>query len=195
MTKSNMNKKTYYFKTRDEWHKWLLKNYDKKDEVWLVYYKKKTGKPTISYDDAVEEALCFGWIDGRVNKIDDEKYMQKYTPRRAGSVWSEINLKRVKKLIKEGRMTKAGMDTAKDMISGKVKAEPGAIPNTIPMPKELEVKLKKNKTAWDNFNNFPPSTKKVFFFWIINAKQEETKVRRIKKTVKAAIDKNKFGYM
>lgn len=189
-----MNKNTHYFKNRASWHKWLLENYDKADEVWLVYYKKKTEKPTISYNDAVEEALCFGWIDGKVNTIDTEKYMQRYTPRRTGSVWSEINLKRVKKLIKEGRMTKVGLAAAKPVLSGKIKAEPGTFPTT-QMPKELEKALKKDKIAWDNFNNFPPSTKKMFYYGILSAKREETKEKRIQKAIRVGVENNKFGYM
>lgn len=101
--------KTLYVTNRDDWRAWLNKNHKTEKEVWLIYYKNHTGKPTIPYDVAVEEALCFGWIDSIVKRIDDERYMQKFTPRKTNSNWSELNKKRVKKMIKEGRMTEAGM--------------------------------------------------------------------------------------
>lgn len=183
-----------YFKSRNEWHDWLLKNHDKVDEVWLLYYKKHTSVPNISYNDAVEEALAFGWIDGKVMTIDDKKYKQRYTPRRKGSVWSVTNLERVKKLMSEGRIQEAGLKAAQDVLSGKVKAEPG-LGEDISMPKELENELKKDKIAWENFSNFPPSSKKIFYYWILNAKREETRSKRIKQTIKAALENNKIGYM
>ncbi len=101
--------KTLYVTNRKEWRAWLKKHHDAEREVWLIYYKRESGRQRIPYDDAVEEALCFGWIDSTVERIDNEKYAQHFTPRRAGSVWSELNKWRVRKLLREGRMTKAGM--------------------------------------------------------------------------------------
>lgn len=101
--------KKLYVKSRDEWRSWLQNNHAAEKEIWLIYYKKHTGKPRIPYDDAVEEALCFGWIDSIVKRIDDEKYIQKYTPRKDKSIWSELNKKRTEKMIKQGRMTEAGL--------------------------------------------------------------------------------------
>lgn len=100
--------KQLYVTDRDAWRAWLEKNYDTEKEIWLIYYKKHTGKPRIPYDDAVEEALCFGWIDSTVKRVDDEKFAQKFTPRKNKSNWSDLNKKRAKKMIREGRMTKAG---------------------------------------------------------------------------------------
>ena len=102
------------FTNRTQWRTWLTKNQDKESEVWLVYYKKHTKKPTISYDDAVEEALCYGWIDGKVRTIDEERYMQRFTPRKPDSLWSLINKKRVLKLIEEKKMTPIGMELIKE---------------------------------------------------------------------------------
>ena len=101
--------KELYVMNREDWRAWLEQNHATEKEVWLLYYKKHTGKPTIPYDDAVEEALCFGWIDSLVKRIDDEKYTQKFTPRKNRSVWSESNKKRAKRTIKLGRMTGAGL--------------------------------------------------------------------------------------
>lgn len=183
-----------YFKTRDEWHEWLLENHDKCNEAWLLYYKKYTKIPTISYEDAVLEALSFGWIDGKVMSIDAKRYKQRFTPRRKNSFWSETNYNRVKMLIKEGRMNQAGLEAAKGILSGKTKIEPG-ISQDIPMPKSLEIKLREDKLAWDNFSNFPPSIKKIFYYWIEGAKRDETKAKRIQKSFQAAKDNNKMGYM
>ncbi len=108
--------KTLYVTTRDEWRSWLEENHKSEKEIWLIYYKKHTGKPRIPYDDAVEEALCFGWIDSIIKRIDEEKYTQKFSPRKQNSAWSDLNKKRVKKLIEEGKMTKAGYETVKEGI-------------------------------------------------------------------------------
>src|SRR5213075_1383965 len=98
-------KKTLYVADRDAWRAWLEENHARENEVWLVYYKKQSGRPRIPYDDAVEEALCFGWVDSIVKKIDEEKFAQKFTPRRDWTKWSELNKRRLRKLIREGRMT------------------------------------------------------------------------------------------
>ena len=102
--------KRLYVKTSNDWKKWLTKNHNKVEELWLIFYKKGTSKPSIDYETAVEEALCFGWIDSLVKKIDEERYVRKFTPRKNNSVWSESNKKCVKRVIKEGRMTEFGME-------------------------------------------------------------------------------------
>src|ERR1700694_4647030 len=101
--------KTVYAKDRREWRSWLAKNHAKCDEIWLVYYKKDSGKPRVAYQDAVEEALCFGWIDGKLNRLDQDRFAQRFTPRRPDSRWSAINIERARRLIEENRMTAAGM--------------------------------------------------------------------------------------
>src|SRR5580765_895087 len=98
-----------YVTSRDEWRAWLANHYESETEVWLVYYKKLSSRPRIPYDHAVEEALCFGWIDSIVKRIDDQKFAQKFTPRRDCTRWSALNKRRIRKLIKEGRMTKVGL--------------------------------------------------------------------------------------
>lgn len=103
--------KTLYVKDRDQWRKWLFENHDKEKEIWLVFYRKDSGKPRISYNDAVEEALCFGWIDSIEKGTDHERFAQRFTPRKPKSQWSETNKERVKRLIKDGKMTKAGFAT------------------------------------------------------------------------------------
>jgi uncharacterized protein YdeI (YjbR/CyaY-like superfamily) len=101
---------TLYITDRNDWRNWLKINHESVNEIWLIYYKKHTGKKRIPYNDAVEEALCFGWIDTTVRKVDDEIYMQKYLPGKKYSKWSEINKKRAEKMISEGKMTQAGQE-------------------------------------------------------------------------------------
>mgnify|MGYP001099215013 CR=1 FL=1 len=106
--------KPLVFKNRHEWRRWLEHNHDKEDEVWLVIYKKRARKLSIAYEDAVEESICFGWIDTKVKKIDEERFMQRYVPRKPNSVWSLHNKKRALKMLRQGRMTKAGLDRIND---------------------------------------------------------------------------------
>lgn len=187
--------KTLYITDRKEWRKWLEKHHNTAKEIWLIYYKKHSGKPRIPYDDAVEEALCFGWIDSLVKSIDDEKYMQKYTPRKKNSIWSEINVKRCEKMIKESKMTDAGMILIEEAkINGKWDRA-YTTKKIFEMPEDLEIALKKNKSAWNNFTKFAPSYKNNYIHWIISAKKEETKIKRISEVVKRSELNQKPGMM
>jgi uncharacterized protein YdeI (YjbR/CyaY-like superfamily) len=148
----------------------------------LIFYKRDSGSPTISYEDAVDEALAFGWIDSIIKKIDDKRYARKFAPRRLGSVWSKYNLDRVNELRKKGRMTKWGLDvferrTAKTSLSERFSAEP------IRIPKDLELALKMNKLAWENFRSFGPSYRKRYLMWIAAAKRPGTRKKRIGEAV------------
>lgn len=180
---------------REDWRAWLEKNHDTEKEVWLIYYKKHTGKPRISYGDAVEEALCYGWIDSIVKRIDDERFAQKFTPRKNKSKWSELNIKRARKMIKQGRMAKAGLAKFKEIEKNDkrvLKAKPSK--EELVIPSDLKEALKANKRAWENFNNFAPSYKRLYIRWIMDAKRKETRERRIKRTVKYA-EENKKSVM
>lgn len=182
-----------YVTDRDKWQMWLKKNHKTKKEIWLIYYKKHTGKPRIPYDDAVEEALCFGWIDSTVKRLDDEKFAQKFTPRSDKSRWSELNVKRAKKMMQEGRMTKAGLLLFKERDKKGLKAKP--LKKKLAIPPDLKKLLTKNKKAWQNFNNFAPSYKKLYIEWIMDAKKKETREKRIKQTVKWTAQNKKPGMM
>ena len=167
---------------RTAWREWLEKNHSRKTGVWLVFFKKKTGKPSLAYEDAVEEALCFGWIDSLVKRVDDESYIQKFTPRKSASTWSASNKKRVQKMIRQGRMTPAGMlaiDEAKRSGSWKTLDKVDAV---VMMP-ELKAALARNRKAREQFERIPLSQKKQFLWWISSAKREETKQNRVRNTV------------
>ncbi len=182
-----MTEEKLYLTNREDWRAWLEKNHAKKKEVWLVYYKKATKKPTIPYDDAVEEALCFGWIDGKVRRIDDEKHMQRYTPRNPRSIWAQSNVRRVKKMIKAGKMTEAGMEKFR-------KRKPELVERKeYPAPKDLISALSKNKGAKKNFEGFSPGCKKQYVWWIEDAKKEETRKRRIREVVRRSAQNNRAG--
>lgn len=186
--------KKLYVKTGKEWRKWLQKNHDKVKEVWLIFYKKDTGKPSIDYNNSVEEALCFGWIDSLVKKIDEEKYVRKFTPRNNNSVWSELNKQRVKKVIKEGRMTEFGLEkitAAKKTGAWNKKIKVPDISEAI--PKEFVAALKKNKAAKESFDNLSPSHQKRYNMWINQAKKKETKEKRIKETIQLLSKNSKLG--
>ncbi len=179
-----------YVTDRDGWREWLRKNYETKKEVWLIYYKKHTGKPSIPYNDSVEEALCFGWIDSIIKKIDDEKYARKFTPRKAKSRWSEANKRRARKMIKEGKMTEVGLARIREA------KESGEWFKTTPVRRELVIPLymkealAKNKKAQESFNNLAKSYKRQYVGWISSAKREETRRRRLAEAIRL-LEKNK----
>ncbi len=187
--------KELYVTNRNEWRDWLENNYDSENEIWLIYYKKHTGKPSIPYDDAVEEALCFGWIDSIVKRIDDEKYTQKYTPRKKKSIWSSLNKKRAKKMIKLGLMTEAGMSKIEDAKKNGEWYKADSPENEPELQPELRKALNANKKARENFNNLAPSYQKQFIGWISSAKREETRAKRIKETVRLSEQNKKPGMM
>ena len=172
----------FFPKSRNEWRKWLAKNHDKEKSVKVVLLRKHATIKGIYYEEAVEEGLCFGWIDSTVNKRDEDSFLIHFAKRKPKSNWSQSNHIRVAKLIKEGRMTPAGMamiDLAKSTGTWEVAEE-------IKMPADLKKQLAKNKAALDNFNAFSPSSKQIILGWIVNAKRPETRQRRINKTVELA---------
>ena len=182
---ANDDTERYYAKNRAEWRAWLEANHTTEDGVWLIYYKKESGKPRVDYDEAVEEALCFGWIDSRPNKIDDESYMQLFSPRKAKSPWSRLNKERIKRLIEQGLMTPAGMtkiEAAKRDGSWTIYDEI----EDIVIPDDLAAALMDNEAARVNFEAFGDSYKKGILWWIKTAKRPETRAKRVKETVELA---------
>ncbi|MCW8961949.1 MAG: YdeI/OmpD-associated family protein [Ignavibacteriaceae bacterium] len=183
-----------YIKTSNDWRKWLKKNHNQSNGVWLVFFKKETGKPCLDYEASVEEALCFGWIDSLVKKIDDERYVRKFTPRNDKSIWSELNKRRVKKVIKEGRMTSFGLskvNAAKKSGIWKKKIKLPEISDDI--PKDFIVSLRKNESAKVNFKKLSPSHKKRYYLWINQAKKKDTGIKRINESGKLLSKNLKLG--
>ncbi len=165
-----------------DWRSWLRKNHLVKAGVWLVFHKKDSGHPTISYDEAVDEALAFGWIDSIIKKVDEKKFARKFTPRRPGSIWSKYNLARVRKLNAGGRMTKWGLDVYAKRI-GKISLLEEFDAKETRVPKDFAAALKKNWLALDNFGRFGPSHRKRYLMWISSAKRPETRKKRIAEAV------------
>lgn len=186
---------TLFCKNRDEWREWLNKNHLTLNEIWLIYYKKHTKKPTIIYNEAVEEALCFGWIDSIVKRIDEETYMQKYTPRKKNSIWSLLNTKRVEKMISEGKMTKAGFDQIDIAKKNGQWEKAYSSQKAAIMPKELEDALKENKVAWKNFNSFAKSYQNTYIAWVTTAKRQDTIQKRIRVVVERSAKNQKPAMM
>jgi uncharacterized protein YdeI (YjbR/CyaY-like superfamily) len=185
--------RTVHVTARAEWRAWLKENHDKEKEIWLIYYKKHTGKPRVAYDDAVEEALCYGWIDSIVKRIDDETYAQKFTPRKAESKWSELNKRRVEKLIKAGKMTEFGLKPVEAAKQG------GAWERVIQphkadtLPPELKEELAAHPRAWENFQRLAPSYQRHFIGWITTAKKAETRHKRLREAIDLLTQNKKLG--
>jgi uncharacterized protein YdeI (YjbR/CyaY-like superfamily) len=174
---------TFYAKDGAAWRQWLKQHYATAEKIWLVIYHKKSATPSVYYDEAVEEALCFGWIDSKPNKRDSESFYLFFAPRKAGSVWSKLNKTRVEKLIREKRMTKAGLAKIE---AAKQDGSWAALDAIETMPPDLQKALQKNTKAKVNFDAFPPGVKKGIYQWIISARRNETRLARIADTVALA---------
>jgi uncharacterized protein YdeI (YjbR/CyaY-like superfamily) len=180
---------TLSVKDRQEWRSWLRKNAAKREEIWLVYYKKASDQSGISYEDSVEEALCFGWIDGKIQKIDELRYGRRFTPRKPNSQWSKSNIRRVERLTAEGKMTAAGL--ASSSAAHRVQTTP--MPTRL--PKELEARFKKQSVAWDNFQSFPPHYRRLTSGWVASAKKEETRLKRLEKLIEFSARNERIQFM
>lgn len=182
-----------YLKNRKEWRKWLKENHSIEKEVWLIYFKKHTDKIRIPYEDAVEEALCFGWIDSIVKRIDDEKYCQRFTPRKENSGWSESNKKRVRKLVEEKRMTKIGLEKINAAKQNGMWYKTISSQKKYKMPFEFINKLEKNTRAFKFYYSLSTSQQKQFVIWIASAKKTETRSKRSEKAILLLKKKEKLG--
>lgn len=171
------------FRTRKQWHDWLEKNHEIADRIWLAYYKKGTGKKSLTYHEALEEAICYGWIDGLVNRIDEERYKQRWTPRRKDSIWSLINRETAERMIDEGRMRPAGMAAVEAARENGNWDKAYSTKQDFEVPDDLLDALKKNKTAHRFFSILSRSAQYIYCGWVSEAKYEETRKRRIEKVV------------
>lgn len=173
---------TKSFTPRDQkdWRRWLAKNHNREQEVWLVYFKPASGRSNIDYETSVEEALCFGWIDSIIQSIDEEKYARKFNPRRIESRWSETNKRRALKVIREGRMTEAGQAKV-TFDAGQVDVNrPKAKRPAGEMPENIAKALKSQPKVWEAFQKVSPSLRRNYILWLSDAKKPETFERRLK---------------
>ena len=184
---------SYHPKTRAEWRKWLATNHATSKGIQLVIIKKKAEVAGITYSDAVEEALCFGWIDGRANSLDAQTYQLYMSPRKPGSVWSRLNKQRIRKLVKEGRMAPVGLAKIEAAQKAGSWTQLDAI-DELAMPDDLVEQLSANAKARHNFEAFSDSSKKLILFWIASAKREETRRKRIAETVRLAAQNIKAAH-
>jgi len=175
------------FKSREEWRSWLQNNHVLVSEAWIVLYKKGSKKVGLKYYDAVEEALCYGWIDSKMKRIDEDTFRQRFSPRRRNSIWSRQNKELAMKLIKEGRMAKAGFVAIEEgKRSGKWQ-EAYSSRTTPEIPDDLQKALQVSLKAQSNFQAFSNSTKLMYIHWVQSAKKPETRVKRIKQVVERAV--------
>lgn len=173
--------------TRAEWRQWLEQNHTRTTGVWLISYKKATGKPRIDYAEAVEEALCFGWIDSKPNKLDEQRSLLWFAPRKPGTGWSKPNKERVEKLIATGLMANAGLEKVTVAQHDGSWFRLDAV-EALEIPPDLAEALMANETARAYFDAFPRSAKRGILEWIAIAKKPETRVKRIEETVRLATE-------
>lgn len=173
---------SYYAKDRKAWRKWLQKHHSEKLCIWLIIYHKDSGVPSVYYADAVEEALCFGWIDSRPNKRDAESYYLFFSRRNPKSKWSKLNKERVKKLLETGKIAPAGMEMI-DLAKRTGTWDALDQIDKMIIPADLKKAFAKNRAAFKNFMSFPDSAKKMILQWIADAKKAETRTKRINETV------------
>jgi len=186
--------KVVFFPTQKDLTKWFEKNHKKEKELFVGYYKVSTGKLTVSWSQSVDEALCFGWIDSTVNRIDEEKYMQLYTPRKLDSIWSKLNKGRVEKMISQGLMTEAGLYKIEIAKKNGYWNLLSSI-DDLKIPEDLQEAFSQDEKVYTNFNSFKDPVKKSILYWILSAKRPETRKKRIEKVVAAAsINKDPFNY-
>ena len=173
------------FKTAAAFRKWLAANHAKAKELWVGFYKKDSGKPSITWPESVDEALCFGWIDGVRKSVDAESYMIRFSPRKPTSIWSAVNIRNMERLIKEKRVAPAGMKAyaaRKEYRSGIYSYEQRPVELVEPYASQF----RRNKAAWEFFQAQPPGYRKIMTWYIVSAKQERTRLARLEKLIEAS---------
>lgn len=186
MTQRSMG--TVFAKDRAEWRRWLAKNSARCEEIWLVFYKKASGKQTVSYDHARGRGAVFRLVDGMKKKLDEECYAFRFTPRKVKSAWSRSNIQRVERMIAAGKMMPAGIRA----YSAGNRREVPPIPE---LPKALEAKFRKQRTAWANYEKFPPGYRRITAGWVASAKKEETQNRRLEKLIEFSARGERIEFM
>jgi len=174
--------KTLLVRTIDQWRDWLAGHHASESEVWLIFHKRHTGVESIKYTDARDEALCVGWVDSLVKRLDDRRYALKFTPRRTDSRWSAVNRKRYAELKAEGRLKPSGI--ARPPTGRGYGPRPARRPMPAKLPTYFQAALRSNETALRHFESLPPGQRRRYFAWIESARREETKLRRLKEAIR-----------
>lgn len=174
-----------FFKSPGAFRTWLEKHHATAQELWVGFYKKAAGKPSITWPESVDEALCFGWIDGKRKSVDDVSYTIRFTPRKPRSVWSAVNIKRVEELKRQGRMQPSGLKAYEARVENRSR-----IYSYEQRESELDElfgkKFRQNREAWKFFQAQPASYRKAANWWVLSAKKEETRVKRLEKLIEAS---------
>jgi uncharacterized protein YdeI (YjbR/CyaY-like superfamily) len=181
-----------FFRSPSEFRAWLEQHHARAQELWVGYYKVKTGKPSLTWPESVDEALCFGWIDSIRKRIDDDSYTIRFTPRKSGSIWSAVNIQRVQELIEQGRVHPAGQQAflaRKENRSGIYSYEQ----RNAQLPEEYDEQLRQNQAAWDFFEAQPTWYRKAAVWWIVSAKKEETRLKRLNQLVEDSAQGRTIG--
>jgi uncharacterized protein YdeI (YjbR/CyaY-like superfamily) len=178
-TKRPLEADVHFFATPDKWRRWLEKNHARATEVWVGFHRKGSGTASITWPEAVDEALCFGWIDGLRKSIDETRYTNRFTPRKKGSNWSHVNIARVAALTKEGRMQPPGIAAFEARVAGKSGVYSFEQRQTATLGDDFERQFSANAKAWAFFESQAPSYRRTATFWVMSAKQEATRERRL----------------
>ncbi len=184
-----------FFATPEKWRQWLERNHARADEVWVGFHRKSTGIPSITWPEAVDEALCYGWIDGIRKSIDATRYKNRFTPRRKGSNWSKVNIAKVAELTRQGRMRPAGLAAFEARLPEKSGVYSYEQPYDVTLGEEYVRRLKANKKAWAWFESQAPYYRRQAARWIMSAKQEATRERRLDLLIKDSAAGRRIGPM
>lgn len=180
---------TLYVTERKQWRSWLAKHHASASDIWLIFYKKGSGKPRLPYNDAVEEALCYGWIDSIAKSIDGDKYAQRFSPRKPASVLSEMNKERIRRLIRSKKMRRAGLNSI-----ARHRSFLSSLPKPFVFPKDILAAIRSNQTAWKRYQRFPLSYRRIRIGWIDGARKRPAEFKKRLRYFIAMTEKNKqFG--
>jgi uncharacterized protein YdeI (YjbR/CyaY-like superfamily) len=179
------------FTTPAQWRRWLERHHEEEKEIWIAFAKKGSGKKSITYQEALDEALCFGWVDNLKKRLDDDYYLFRFVPRKSNSKWSQVNLDKFARLEKTGRMTEAGRATK----PAGVEPPPRRFQAEDPVPDFIARELALHPVAQEFWTTIPPSHRRNYIRWITEAKQEETRRRRLAKAIEMLNQKKKQAMM
>lgn len=186
--------KTLYVPSRTAWRSWLSKHHTTEEEIWLVYYRKHTGRPRIPYNDAVEEALCYGWIDSTVKNLDAERFAQRFSPRKPRSRLSEMNKERIRRLLARNKMTAAGLAAVRHVFDPAARERRGRAASGVRIAPDVARALRADAATWRNFRGFPASYKRVRIGWIEAARNRPVEfTKRLRYFVRMTASNKRFG--